>query len=273
MKNCDCTQNCGGGFIPKPSPNRESCACKPDHITLRTKVIPANLGGPSGAYAPKPGAEYNTIVVYLATGDIYEYDSNGVFTCMFDGSLLQLANTIQGIESQTDELVAPVVPALTVNTYEELEAVEPSTVPSGGFVEVTQDETHDGRDTLYYYNAVSKGWVFDTYASPYYQKPVVDNLTTELGDLSQKLDEYVNSPDVRYIVDTYAALEAIDKSTIGDQDYARVLQDETREGASTYYQFNKAAQTWAYIGMTGPYYTKEEIDNMIGEAVTRLEAI
>lgn len=256
--------------MPKPSPYAGSCGCKPARITLKTKVIPANLGGPSGAYAPKPGAEYDTIVLYLATGDIYEYDSNGVSTHMFDGSLLQLATTIQGVESQTNELVNPVVPALTVNTYEELEAVEPSTIPSGGFVEVSHDETHNGRDTLYYYNAATKEWVFDTYASPYYQKPVVDNLTTELGELSQRLDDYVNSPDVRYIVDTYAALEALDKATIGDQDYARVLQDETHEGASTYYQFSKATQTWTYIGMTGPYYTKEEIDNMIGDVESLL---
>lgn len=270
MKNCNCTQNCGGGVIPKPSPYPGSCACKPSHITLKTKTIPANLGGPDGAYAPAPGAEYNTIVLYLATGDIYEYDSNGVFTHMFDGSLLKLATTIEGIEGQTNELVNPVVPALSVNTYEELDAVDPSTIPSGSFVEVSHDETHEGRNTLYFYNAGTKEWVFNTYASPYYQKPVVDNLTSELDDLTQRVEDIVNSPDVRYIVDTYADLEAIDKNTIGDQDYARVLQDETHEQASTYYQFTKAQNNWVYVGMTGPYYTKEEIDNMIGDVESLL---
>lgn len=108
MKNCDCKFNGNGGFLPDchghaflpdhhhPYPNCDddlkltpvTCEHKPSRITLRTKIIPASLGGPDGAYAPKPGAEYNTIVVYQATGDIYEYDSNGVFTAMFPNSTL-----------------------------------------------------------------------------------------------------------------------------------------------------------------------------------------
>lgn len=101
----------------------------------------------------------------------------------------------------------------------------------------------------------------------------VENLQTNINTVANELEDYKNSPDVRYIEATYAALEAIDKSTIGDQDYARVLQDETHEEASTYYQFNTANQEWTYVGQTGPYYTKEQIDEMIGQAVNQLENI
>lgn len=98
----------------------------------------------------------------------------------------------------------------------------------------------------------------------------VDNLQININKLAEELEEYKNSPDVRYITDTYTELEAIDKNTIGDQDYARVLQDETHENASTYYQFNKTDNEWAYVGQTGPYYTKQEIDSMIGDVQSLL---
>lgn len=273
MKNCNCNQNCGGGVVPTPNPYPGSCNCKPARITLKTKTIPANLGGPDGAYAPKPGAEYDTVVIYLATNDIYLYDSNGVFTQIFYGKVLEMSDELAGLTNDVDELFDPVVPAQTVATHADLAGVDPATVPSGSYVEVSSDETHSGLAMLYYYDTLTATWQPFTPASPYYKKAVIDALMTQVSGLAQELEDYKNSPDVRYIVATHADLEAIDKTTIGDQDYARVLQDETHDNASTYYQFNKAQNEWVYVGQTGPYYTKEEIDNMVGEAITRLEAI
>lgn len=96
----------------------------------------------------------------------------------------------------------------------------------------------------------------------------------EAGDaaLEQRIDDIVNSPDVRYIEATYADLEAIDKATIGDQDYARVLEDETHDGTSTFYQFNKTAQEWEYVGEAGASYSKIEIDRMVADLNAGLEA-
>lgn len=78
--------------------------------------------------------------------------------------------------------------------------------------------------------------------------------------INARIEEIINSPDVRYIKESYADLEAIDKSTIGDQDYARVLVDETHANNSTFYQFHKDTQSWEYIGVADAGYTKSETD-------------
>lgn len=305
--------------VPAPKPTCTTCAqpvmrcsetCKPTKITLRTQYLAPSLGGEDGAYAPTPGAYYDTVVIYGATGTIYIYDSNGVYTKIFDGEgatdLANIQESLAKIEENLNELFDPEVPVKVVENYAALEVIDPATLPDGGLVEVLKDETNYGLDMLYYYDAGTGTWQVKEKASPYYTKEIIqgiqanlqtninlevmareadrDNLQTNINKeveareaadqtLETRIDEIVNSPDVRYIVDTYADLEAIDKSTIGDKDYARVLQDENYEDASTYYQFDKAEDKWDYVGQTGPYYTKGQIDAMIGEAVTRMETI
>lgn len=297
--------------LPVPVPAPLNIGCRPDKITLRTKIIPANLGDETGAFAPSVGAEYNTIVLYEADGAVVLYDSNGVFTQIKDAAQTQaiadLKNSINALEIEVefltadiDELYEPTIPYETVADQAALRALDPSTLPANGFVEVLNDENNDNRPWLYSYNASAAKWEAAKQATPYLTAPQVHaliealqtninalankehedvenlqtninaeveareaanaSLTTQLNALNQRVEDIVNSPDVRYIVDTYADLEAIDKTTIGDQDYARVLQDETHEDASTYYQFNKSANVWSYVGQTGPYYTKEQID-------------
>lgn len=96
----------------------------------------------------------------------------------------------------------------------------------------------------------------------------VENLQANINQVATDLQDYQNSPDVRFIEPTYAALEAMDKTGVGDKDYARVLQDETHEGASTYYQFNATSQEWEYVGEVGDYYTKPQIDAKFGQIDT-----
>lgn len=298
--------------VPVPMPQSAPVAnyCRPDKLTLRTKVIPANLGDDTGEFAPSVGAEYNCIVLYQSNGAVYIYDSNGVFTKVKDADLAetieQILAELSALDVDVDELYNPTKPYQTVLTYADLETVDPATVPANGFMEVLNDETHNGDTWLYVYNTGAGAWRAEQQATPYLTRAQVHalvealqaninnvmnkemedvtNLQTNINaevnraeaaeqaltatteQLSQRIEDIVNSPDVRYIVDTYADLEAIAQSTIGDQDYARVLQDETHEDASTYYQFNKTEQKWTYVGQTGPYYTKEQID-------TKLDAI
>lgn len=313
--------NCNNPFLPSCAPAPEppfqapapvpisvpaplNQGCRPDKITLRTKVIPANLGDDTGAFAPSVGAEYNTIVVYQSNGAVYLYDSNGVFTEVKDANIQELTESLQEdvefLQTDMDELYTPTKPYTTVLNQAALQALDPATVPANGYVEVLDDEDNAGLPWLYVYNTGAGAWRAEKQATPYLtraqvhalvealqtninnvmNKEIADvnnlqtnintevnareaadaELTTNLSALDQRVDEIVNSPDVRYIVDTYADLEAIDKSTIGDQDYARVLQDETHQSSSTYYQFNKTTNEWVYVGQTGPYYTKEEID-------------
>lgn len=92
----------------------------------------------------------------------------------------------------------------------------------------------------------------------------VDGLETNLGNLEQEFEDFKNNPDVVDIVATYADLEAYDTSTLTDQDIIRVLADETHDGSSAYYRWNKTNSQWTFIGVAGPYYTKSETDTLLG---------
>lgn len=300
-KNC----NCGDKTIPASQPLDKSCACKPAKVTFRTKPIPASLGDDTGAYKPEPGSAYDTLVIYQANGAIYFYDSNGVFTCIRDGFADADHEKLYALAEELEKLYDPAVAYTEVDSFEELQELAPSDIPSDAFVSVRHDETHDYRETLYYWDPAEKTWHYDGFASPYYTKDVLDilfeqldlritqeaearekmddTLQTEINQVVADIEEEIenreaadkeindritdiqNSPDVRFIVDTHADLEELDKSGVADKDYARVLQDETHEGASTYYQFNLADQAWTYVGMTGPYYTKQEVDEKIAD--------
>lgn len=90
-----------------------------------------------------------------------------------------------------------------------------------------------------------------------------DTLHEEIARVDQEIEDLRNSPDVVDIVPTYAALQTYDTTTLGDKDVVRVLADETHQGTSSYYRWNKAQGTWTYIGATGPYYTKSETDALL----------
>lgn len=91
----------------------------------------------------------------------------------------------------------------------------------------------------------------------------VAELDEGLSGLEQEFDEFKNSPDVVDIVATYADLQAYDTSDLGDKDVIRVLTDETHDDESSYYRWGKTAETWTFIGATGPYYTKTEVDEAL----------
>lgn len=90
--------------------------------------------------------------------------------------------------------------------------------------------------------------------------------------LQGEIDELKNSPDVVDIVATYADLQAYDTSKLGDNDVIRVLADEQHDGESSYYRWSKTTSTWTYIGSTGPYYTEDEIDDLLVEKQNVLTA-
>lgn len=90
--------------------------------------------------------------------------------------------------------------------------------------------------------------------------------------LQGEIDDIKNSPDVVDIVATYAALQAYDTSKLGDNDIVRVLQDETHDGQSTYYRWNKQSSSWTYIGAVGDYYTKGQVDTLLADKQDELTA-
>lgn len=82
-------------------------------------------------------------------------------------------------------------------------------------------------------------------------------------ELEQEIEDLRNNPDVVDIVGTYADLQSYDTSDLGDNDIIKVLQDETHDDASTYYKWHKTTSTWEYIGEQGPYYTKDQTDDLL----------
>lgn len=101
-------------------------------------------------------------------------------------------------------------------------------------------------------------------------KEIVDRESADNG-LQEQIDAIVSSSDVKDIVGTYAELQAYDKSTLGNNDIIKVLQDETQQGASTYYKFKTETQSFDYIGKEGPYYTKSEADNLLNQKQDNIE--
>lgn len=295
MKPCKCNSECGSATLPGPVPCNKSCECKPAKITLSTTTIPANLGtdAESEAYAPYPGAHYNKIVHYLANGAVYLYDSNGVYTEVVIPADFDVEEVIKTLEQQMTELYTPAKIGLYVNSVEELEALPATVVPAGEMVQVTKDATHDGVDSLYYWDTAAGMWKYAYATTPYYTKDFINqaidalqaninnvmnkemqdvealqtNINAEVNAreaadnaLSERIEEIHNSPDVVDIVETYADLEAYDTSNLHDNDIIRVLRDETHDGASYYYRWNATDKAWVGIGTVGDYYTKQEIN-------------
>ena len=81
--------------------------------------------------------------------------------------------------------------------------------------------------------------------------------------LQSEIDEIKNNPDVYDIVATYADLQNYDTSTITDKDIIRVLRDETHDNASTYYRWDATDQEFDYVGETGDYYTKAQVNALL----------
>ena len=78
------------------------------------------------------------------------------------------------------------------------------------------------------------------------------------------------SSDVVDVVGTKAELDNYDTSKLSDNDIVKVLQDETRDDAITYYRWNGTA--FVYVGAEGPYYTASETDALLADKQNTLTA-
>ena len=103
-------------------------------------------------------------------------------------------------------------------------------------------------------------------------------LTREVAERVIRLDEEVqeikNNPDVFDIVDTYADLQSYDTQHMTDKDIIRVLNDETHDGYSTYYRYNKSTDTFTYIGKVDAFVFEEFTFTLLdGTTVTKEFAV
>lgn len=90
--------------------------------------------------------------------------------------------------------------------------------------------------------------------------------------LQTQIDAITSKSDVVDVVANYAALQAYDTSTLGNNDVVKVLDDETHEDALTYYRWSTTTQTWSYIGQEAPYYSKGQMDVKLADKQDKLTA-
>lgn len=83
-------------------------------------------------------------------------------------------------------------------------------------------------------------------------------VNTSANALQAQIDAITSASDVFDVVGTYAQLQAYDTSTVPLNDIIKVLKDETRNDAMTYYRWD--GSNWDYIGEEGPFYTVAETD-------------
>lgn len=221
------------------------------------------------SYTPKTGDYCETIVVDKESGDAYVFDRDGIFTPM--PQPVDVEDILRRAAEYTDETVAPLEEKLdTIEEGAQVNVIE--TITQNGHPLTITDKTvnvtvptktsdlendgSDGTDT----------YVESSELDDYYTKTETDDLiesetnAREIADsgLQEQIDAIAASSDVVDIVGTYAALQAYDTSTLSANDIIKVLTDETRDDAITYYRWTGSA--WTYVGAEGPFYTKAETD-------------
>ena len=223
------------------------------------------------SYTPKTGDYCETIVVDKESEDAYIFDCDGIFTPM--PQPVDVEDILRRAAEYTDETVAPLEEKLdTIEEGAQVNVIE--TITQNGHPLTITDKTvnvtvptktsdlendgSDGTDT----------YVESSTLDDYYTKSETDTQigyetdAREIADagLQEQIDAIVASSDVVDIVGTYAALQAYDTSKLHDNDIIKVLTDETRDDATTYYRWDADTSTWGYIGAEGPFYTKAESD-------------
>lgn len=222
------------------------------------------------SYTPKLGDYCETIVVDKETGTAYIFDEDGVFTELDQTDIEAiLARAAQYTDSRVDPLeekLDTIEEGAQVNKIEHILRNGTELTITNKTVNITvptrtSELTNDGSDG-------TDTYVESATLNNYYTKTETDtNIgyetdAREIADagLQEQIDAIVASSDVVDIVGTYAALQAYDTSKLHDNDIIKVLTDETRDEATTYYRWDADTSTWSYIGAEGPFYTKAETD-------------
>ena len=89
--------------------------------------------------------------------------------------------------------------------------------------------------------------------------------------IESEIEELRGATDCADVVANKAALDAYDTSKLTDQSIVKVLQDESKNDAQTYYRYNKSSDSFTLIGELGPYYTKSEDDALLAEKLDKTD--
>lgn len=204
-----------------------------DAPTLFHKVIISASIGDETTMPPRNGAYRNTLVVYEASGEIYFYSSDGIPT------------HIGGDPDKLKELIRKSV-------------AEEAAARDAADKELAEDIEDE---------ALARAEAITELANQ-----LLDETNARAdGDhaLDEKIEALEAASDVVDIVGTKAELDDYDTSKLSDNDIIKVLQDETKEDATTYYRWDKANSTFTYIGEEGPYYTQSQTDTLLAGKVDK----
>lgn len=213
------------------------------------------------SYKPKLGDYCNTVVIDKETGVQYLFDENGVYTTLAGGDV---SEAVEQAKTYTDRIAEGKVDkvegkGLSTNDFTNALKDKLQGVEAGAQVNKIEVVKRNGAALPIVDKAVDIAVPTKTSDltndSNYATTTYADN-----GDsnLQQQIDALAAASDVVDIVGTHAALEAYDTTDLKPNDIVKVLADETRGGATTYYRWNNG---WAYVGSEGPYYTKSEADS------------
>lgn len=84
--------------------------------------------------------------------------------------------------------------------------------------------------------------------------------------LQSEIDTIKASSDVADVVGTYEELEDYDTSALTDKDVIKVLDDETRSHAQTYYRWSTSAKEFSYVGKIAKPAV-DSVNNKTGDVV------
>lgn len=244
------------------------------------------------SYTPKIGDYCNKIVVDKETGNIYIFDTDGVFTEFGDADIdIEdiIRQAVEQSEEYTDEVAETKVDkeegkGLSSNDFTDAEKEKLESVESGAQENVIEVVKRNGSALTVTDKTVDilvptktsdltndSGFVANTVDNlvNYYTKAQTDSaIATETTaregadqNLQEQIDAIAAGSDVVDIVGTYAELQSYDTSKLHNNDIIKVLSDETRSGATTYYRWSTTTEDFSYIGSQGPFYTKSESDS------------
>lgn len=226
MNNCNYSQSNPNG-LPGLPPQALEVIYKEGPVLFHKATFPASLG--DDTRVPPEKLPYRDIILeYEANGHVYIYSSDSIPTKISDGSV-----SITDLEKALEQLGVQVAELETNVTGLQDKINE----------EITARQTADAN--------------LSTEIS---EKVSIEATARETADnnLQSQVDAIVASTDVKDVVGTKAELEAYDTSTLGNNDIIKVLNDESENGAITYYRWSATDNKFTLIGETGPYYTKAE---------------
>lgn len=226
---------------------------------LRKVVIPTSLGDET-TIPPAVGEYRNVILVYEASKRVYIYSSDGIPTLVaIDPLFIESELERLGIEIEEEKAVRE---DADEELSDEIESVA-SDLATETAARIQADNGLQGSINTHTTQITSLSTQINTETT---------NRQNADIDLQNQIDAISAASDVKDIVGTYQELQNYDTSGLGNNDIIKVLRDETQDGATTYYRWNAANQTFSLIGEEGPYYTKSETDSLLTGKQDMLEA-